>query len=575
MSYLLVAWQGDDVPPSWVDALIAALPGDWRTQMAAANVLVARGGRHEPPLRIQSDCFLIGEVFGGPSAREARGGQDADRARRLCHQSWGSYVALLVGEAGSHSVFRDPSGGLDCLAWSIGTATLVADDLPAWLDPWLPAELAIDWDYVAAMLCDPASAFGDVALKGVEGIAPGALWSPAHGRQAIWTPARAARGARVSRAQALAVLPDLVDEVVGALAGAHTLIELSGGLDSAIVASALRANEKSAEGLNYFTKEPGGDERSYARAVAHLNGLKLTEVEKPAPSLDLAGLASASCAARPGFNALDVEHDQDVAQRCLSQGFDALLTGQGGDHVFFQAPSALIAADAIGRGLGPGMLQVLSRRLGRSAWSILAEALGARLGGEPLKGKPAHVSLRAWAAAASPRVHPWLEDLRGLAPAKALQAACLGAAIGLQGASRRGEAARLRHPLLSQPIMEFCLPIAVADLTLGGHDRALARNAFASRLPGCVVERRGKGRLTSHYGRSIASGLAHLRPLLLEGRLAQAGLLDLEVVDLMLSYEHLAWRGGYGAIMSMTALELWVRSWEARMGRPLAAPQAH
>ena len=567
MSYLAVAWPGQCAPPIWIEALIASLPKTWSAQMATSNIFVARGGL-APPVRALGGGVLIGEVFGQVGALDQRSGDASTRARRLCDQTWGSYVALLPGEADLPSVFRDPSGGLDCLVWRRGEALRIADELPAWLDPWRPSELAIDWSLVAAMLCDPVCASADVALTGVDGVAPGLLWSPKGSVDAIWTPAKAARRRSASRTQAMADQPRVVDEVVGAMAGERSLIELSGGLDSAIVASALRAGGKTAEAINYFSPELGGDERAYARAVARLNGIDLTEVEKPAPSLDLAALAAAAGGARPGLNALDAEHDLDVAQRCIGAQADSLLTGQGGDHVFFQAPSALIAADAFGQDLDVRMLQVLARRLGRSAWSVLGEAIGARLAGATVRSKPAHLTGRAWSQALEARSHPWLEDLAGLPPAKRLQAASLAAALSLQGASRRGAASRLRHPLLSQPVMEYCLPIPVADLTLGGHDRALARSAFRSRLPGCVADRQGKGRLTSHYGRAIASGLAGLRPLLLEGRLAQEGLLDLQALDPMLTREHLAWKGGYGAIMGVTALELWVRAWEARIAKP-------
>lgn len=563
MSYLAVAWPGEQSPPTWVGALVGALPRDWSSQMATSNIFVACGGRFAPPIRVLGGGVLIGEAVGRAGALERKTSNVAEQARRLSNQIWGSYVALLAGErAGLPCILRDPGGGLDGLVWRADEALLISDDLPAWLRPWMPLELAIDWGLVAAMLCDPVLASAGVALKGVEGLAPGVLWSPTSPRQAIWTPALAAGPRAPSRLQAMAELPDLVDEVVGALAGEKSLIELSGGLDSAIVASALRATGKAAEGLNYFSAELGGDERTYARAVADLNGLKLAEIEKPAPSLDLAALASAAGGARPGFNALDFEHDLDVAARCISMGADTLLTGQGGDHVFFQAPTALIAADAMGQGPNAGMLAVLARRLGCSVWRVLGEALGARLGRAPERDKPAHLSAKAWKLASGAPIHPWLEGLGGLPPAKALQARCLAAALSLSGASRRGAAARLRHPLLSQPVMEYCLPIPVKDLTCGGHDRALARTAFASRLPASVATRQGKGRLTSHYGRAIASGLPSLRALLIEGRLAQEGLLNVEVLDRMLTREHLAWRGGYGAIMGLTAVELWVRAWE-------------
>jgi len=173
-------------------------------------------------------------------------------------------------------------------------------------------------------------------------------------------------------------------------------------------------------------------------------------------------------------------------------------------------------------------------------------------------------------------VHPWLSDLEGLAPAKALQVASLANTLMLVGPTRRAEAARLSHPLLSQPMMELCLPASIDVLTCGGQDRALAREAFGERLPACVIERLGKGKLTSHYGRGVARGLGQLRPFLLQGRLAQQGFFDLPVLEAVLTPHHLAIAGGFGGVLNLAAVELWVRQWEERLARrpPAAARRA-
>ncbi|MDP3747817.1 MAG: hypothetical protein Q8Q88_12300 [Phenylobacterium sp.] len=80
-----------------------------------------------------------------------------------------------------------------------------------------------------------------------------------------------------------------------------------------------------------------------------------------------------------------------------------------------------------------------------------------------------------------------------------------------------------------------------------------------------MAERSTKGRLSAYYGRVLALSLAELRPLLLEGRLARQGLIDQVGLDPILSVERLLWRGGYGALVNLIMLELWVRAWEARI----------
>ena len=103
-------------------------------------------------------------------------------------------------------------------------------------------------------------------------------------------------------------------------------------------------------------------------------------------------------------------------------------------------------------------------------------------------------------------------------------------------------------------------------LTLGRRDRALARHAFADRLPAPLVVRRTKGEMTAFYGHLIADSLDLLRPWLLDGRLAAMGLIDAARADAALSRPALAWRGGYVDIMTTAAIEGCVRTWERRLG---------
>lgn len=564
MSYVAVCWEGQ-VRPGWLQGLASALPPDWSVVLEIDAAWVAAGGPRAAAVLHEPWGVAVGEIYGAGSVCSRPSSGATWRARSLVDGAWGAYVALLLDDAsGRWSVLRDPSGGLDALAWTKDQAVLVAGELPPWLNPWLPAGLQVDWDGLTALVAEPVRISADVALCGVEGIAPGELWSPGQGRVSIWTPGMVARRAGRSARELTEALPAIVDQVVQAMAGERSLIELSGGLDSAIIAASLGVTGRGpVAAINYFVRDLGGDERPFAEAMAQRWGIDLIEVEKPPPRFELAALAETAAGARPALNALDAEHDRDVAGRCKALGVDTIMTGQGGDHVFFQAPTALIAADMIGDGLGPKLLAVLARRLGVSAWTVLGQAMRARFGPSPARPVPAWLGERS-RSALSRAPHPWLADLEGLRPAKALQAASLAAALSLQGASRRSDAARLRHPLLSQPVQEACLPVSIGALTGGGHDRALARAAFADRLPVCTVERVGKGRLTSHYGRGIAAGLGELRPLLLEGCLAAQRVIEPRRVEVMLSVEHLAWRGGFGAITSLAAIELWARAWEVR-----------
>lgn len=498
--------------------------------------------------------------------------------RRLVRETFGRYVAALVEPDGT-AVFRDPSGGLEAMAWQVGAASFVASDLPLELQPLLPAGMGLDWDRLTAWTASSTAFAGDLALTGVAAVAPGQLLT--HGptgqpRQTLWSPGRVARLAKGRARPDAAQLSPIVDASVAALArrSGPVVAELSGGLDSAIVAQALlRARGASvAAWLNYHVRDPQGDERPYARAVADHLGLTLTEVAHPDTALTLDQLTALSWGARPGLNGLDVQHDQDLAHRAAALGAEALITGQGGDTVFFQMATPLILADHLGRVGAAALVSPVAPNLARwmrvSVWSIWRAALGAVVGMAPPSPVPAPAWLTPAArkAAARQAVHPWLEDLQGLGPAKRRQIAGLVHGQLFSAGSARGRQTALIHPLLSQPVVEWALACP-ADVLTGGarRDRALARSAFAERLPAMVVERRSKGHLSAYYSRLVAASLPMLRPLLLEGRLVAEGLVDRTALEAALTEEVLVWWGRCGELMDLACLEAWVQAWERRL----------
>jgi asparagine synthase (glutamine-hydrolysing) len=99
----------------------------------------------------------------------------------------------------------------------------------------------------------------------------------------------------------------------------------------------------------------------------------------------------------------------------------------------------------------------------------------------------------------------------------------------------------------------------------GGMGRALARRAFAERLPQVIAQRRSKADMTAFYGKGLAAALARVRPFLIEGRLAAQGLVDPTRLDHMLQVESLIHEGRYGDLYDLIAIEAWVRTWESRL----------
>ncbi|MDI1364248.1 MAG: lasso peptide isopeptide bond-forming cyclase, partial [bacterium] len=161
--------------------------------------------------------------------------------------------------------------------------------------------------------------------------------------------------------------------------------------------------------------------------------------------------------------------------------------------------------------------------------------------------------------------HAWLTDLSGVSPAKRQQITALASNLNVNGATGRGELARIVHPLLAQPIVELCLAIPAPVLSAGERERSFAREAFAERLPRRIMDRRSKGEISVFLGRSLAASADFLRGFLLEGRLAARGLIDPAELAAALEPEALVWKDASKEILAAATLEAWVRHWEDRI----------
>ena len=508
--------------------------------------------------------------------------------RRLIQEAWGRYV--LIGRTSSASwAFRDPSGALDCVTWRSEGVRFFASGAPEDLDRLLPATLSLDWSVVLRQLQEPPAVSGASGLHGLETVAAGALWQASDGgfgrTLQLWRPCEVARQGLTGVADPAASLRHRVRTCVATLAAPYAwmLAEISGGLDSAIVADALQRTAQTRTGLapligwiHHSVEDLESDERSYARSVAAKLGVTLTERPKPALRYSEPALAALGADVRVGLTALDTDYDADMADLAQAHGAEAILTGQGGDVVFFQMASALVVADRL-RGAGRLRLEEVlayARRGRRSIWRTLGTGIGRAVWpGRPHGGViPEYVCKRI---RGREPLHPWLAEVSGLPPAKGTQIRALVGAQNVFGPSLRGRAARMLHPLLCQPVVELTLALPTYALAQGGRDRAFARDAFAASIPSGVWARRSKGSLQAFYGRAVADSLHVLRPWLLDGLLVQEGLIRRERLEPLLAPDVLILRDIYVEVLHAAAVEAWVRGWSARIEalrrRPMAA----
>lgn len=546
------------------------------------DIWLATCGPRAPKTLIVGPWILIGDVFDRENVRLPADGPDDPYGyeRKLMARLWGRFVGLRPGSADrADALLRDPSGALECIVWEQDGMTFVASAIPAWLiDNRRPA-WRIDFGKVDEALRDPLLISGHLLLDGPIGILPGTV-QPLPLTQAavtVWQPSEFADLSLQkppTPEEAAGRLRRAIDESVRGLGGKSDTVacEISGGLDSSIVAASLATGRAGPVRiwLNAFGDTKEADERLFVEALARTLDIQPTMVPHAKGHLTEALLEQISTGPRPGLNALDIHHDLDWARRLTEAGADTVLTGKGGDSILLQSATPDVFTDAwLARGW-PALLDPDTRRLARtterSIWSLWGMAR--RYPVRALDTAP-----RSHALLAPPRRsirvrHPWLAEIARFGPSKAFQLAGVVDSVSRHGATALTQTIDVRHPLCAQPVIEACLALPAHLLTLGGRDRGLARQAFRDRLPAMIIERRSKGDMTRIYGRMIFDNLNVLRPWLLEGRLADEGILDRLATDVALTREGLMWRGHYAEIMAAVAFEGWVRVWERRLSKP-------
>jgi asparagine synthase (glutamine-hydrolysing) len=422
---------------------------------------------------------------------------------------------------------------------------------------------------------------GAPPLIGIAHLEPGgALHGPTLDEKTLlWSPAAVIRAARRRPWASRQDLRQVVDACVRALAVGEDriLCEISGGLDSAIVATSLASAGLGPHGaVNFYRDEPEADERIYAQAVADRVGAPLRTIRREVFALTVAGLERSARAARPNFNALDPDYDAGLVAALDAAGTQALFTGHGGDTVFFQVAASTLATELLRgapcEGSRVARLEEVARRTRRSLWSLALEALTLRPSRLSIEGQ---LMRKDAARRRQPGPsHAWLADLAGISAAKRQQITALASNLNANGATERGARARIVHPLLAQPVVELCLAIPAPVLSAGEQERSFAREAFAERLPRLVVERRSKGDISVFLGRSLAASADFLRDFLLNGRLVAEGLIDAAEMDGALEPQALVWKDASREILAAATLEAWVRHWEGRIAADLDADEA-
>lgn len=500
--------------------------------------------------------------------------------RHLVAHYWGRYVAFFNDSAcGARFVLRDPAAAIPCYMRRYRGVAMFFSHIE---DLCLLGcfRFSVNWRYVAAHLFYDCPRTRETGLEGVTEILPGEsirIDGDVETRAFLWHPADFCRDDVIEDSvEAARSLRQTTRACVEAWASSYDSIvhELSGGLDSAIVLGCLsRATvHPDLVCLNVFTDRAEGDERAFARVAAAAAGVPLVEREIRSSQTTLKRLLDIPKLARPHISAIGLVLDEAYVDLARTRDARAFFSGQGGDHLFHQRKTSLVAADYVHRhGFDWRLLSLLmdtARATQQSFWRVGAAAVGH---GKLSRPTARHTDLERENSFLNPDIvqtlqdgdflHPWFAACRDLPPAKLLHIADL---VNLQGyyfSFGRAACADLVHPLFSQPIVELSLRIPTYVLTGGGRDRALARRAFADIVPKVILDRETKGEITGFYNALLSRDLGFVRELLLEGILADRKLLDRDRLARQLTEDRIVRGDRIVDILICLGVEAWVRAW--------------
>ena len=527
-------------------------------------------------------------VFATLNDRQSREIVDSS-GRRLIEKYWGQYVAFINEyDKGKNCILRDPSGGLNCYYLTYNNIHIFFSHIE---DIFSLGEfiLSINYKYLAAHIYYPLLSIRETGIREVSKILPGeclTLSGEENTKEFYWNPCDIVRSRTIEDwDEAAVVLRQTTMDCVSAWGSCYDTVlhRLSGGLDSSIVAACLGAGGKRPDVvcLNLHTDRPEADERTFARVSARMAGYELHEQVLQAADADIDRLIRIPKLATPFMHSLTPELEDVHTHLAIEKNADAIFSGQGGDHLFHQAPVKLVAADyAYNHGLSPRLFEVAyqtSLLTGQSIWSVLANTAKHGWFKRPYIPYSEVLHLESFLNGAMLEAlttdyifNPWLKETKGVPPGKVRQIAALIDLHSFFWPYDLTDHTDIIHPLISQPLIEVCLAIPTYIHTRGGKSRALARYAFRDDIPEEISLRRTKGRTDTYHSRIYSKNPERLKTILLDGELSKAGLIDRRRLEERLSRRSIIKADKLPLLRQYINVEAWLRSW-SDVGQKAAA----
>jgi len=526
-----------------------------------------------PTLAIPGHGLLIGQIFtkdGQPVPQRLDiDGTVRELASHLLQNTWGGYLAVFINHNGGSAItlLRDPSGAMPCVYSLTDGEGFITSDISLPIDLGLYRR-EVNWQAIAHCLNFPFLKTTRTALKHVSELLPGDMLT-CGGRdvsmRSAWSPWRFVEKDVRHKDPRLAAedVRAAVSNVVRALSTGDDrfVVELSGGLDSSVIATCLRDASSRAIFCTLVMPVAGTDERSYARLVTDALGQELFPVEVGSDNVHVEFPVPRSSIV-PAIGVPQNAINEAWEATGTRYGVDGFFSGAGGDTVFCYLRTAAPAADAFReRGIMAGIAAIGNLAALHQCTVFKAGRLALKkvLRRPRADWKEDRTLLDPSWVTAMPEHHPWMD-----APPDALSGdhEKIHDLIGNQlfrDAAPRGLERSMHFPLLSQPVMEACLKVPTWMWIAGGRNRAVARQAFADRLPRGILDRRSKGSYTGHVAAIYTSNKPKMREFLEEGVLCAHGLLDRSALESFISKELAPRDLSFLRIFDICAAENWAR----------------
>lgn len=490
----------------------------------------------------------------------------SDDFTALPRSIWGNFALFSIDAARRLRVYRDPSAVVGLFHLRAGDASVFVSDAEFASHLELLAGARAEERFLIHWLQYPFLKTATTGFQNVVEVLPGQLRLKEQGRwsnKQAWSP----WGYPLAEVQirdgleAARLLKETAASNVPAAVGDPVLLQLSGGLDSSIVAACLHASDRDIEGVHFASSSADGDERLFADEVARAFRIPMTTILEK--DLELSLEIPAQLSFGPPANPIVAPINRAMIDRGRASGRSVIVDGAGGDNLFCYLLTAAPVLDAIHGGRSNTVRKAVLNvaQITNASWAQVA-------------GAAMRLELRKF------RRMPWIENTNGLNPGSCLGACeihpwLLAPKNALEGRREHVEALLqihhffdrrtdwtmpLAHPLMAQPLLEMCLRIPSWLWCEGGRDRAVARRAFTEMLPDLVLSRRLKGSLQGYFQRSFAKLRQAMREILLDGELRRRGMLDVAWIEAAFSDR---WTEDEVQLRlsEMAALELWLASW--------------